>query len=147
LIYCLTFHTFVKMDLLPSSQHESRQGRVLLTLSPPPSVNRIWQRGRGGKVFRSRAYTAWLRKSHLMAGQPGCLVGRVAIRITIFGGVGWRVGRDIDNIHKPAIDFLVHSGVIPDDNWHIVRRVTISYCDGKHKKDRAYIRIHVRSIE
>lgn len=133
------------MDSL-SKQNEHRRDRVTITLSPPPSVNRIWQRGRGGKVFRSRAYITWLRMSHLMAGNPGQIQGQVVIRIKIIGGRGWRKGRDIDNIHKPSIDFLVHSRIIEDDNWEIVRRVTISYHDNTDRKARSYIEIQVRRI-
>jgi len=123
---------------------ESRQGRVLLTLGPPPSVNRIWQRGRGGGVFRSRAYSTWLRASHLLCGQAGAILGSVVIRISIHGGKGWRQGRDIDNAAKPIIDFLVHSGVIMDDNYEVVRRVSISYYSPASAKDKAYVRVSVR---
>lgn len=133
-------------DLILTAHEQPSLGQVTLNLSPPPSVNRIWQRGRKGKVYRSKAYTDWLRHSHLMAGRPGRVDGRVLIRIRITGGKGWRRGRDVDNIQKPAIDFLVHCGVIADDNWEIVRRVTVYYCDPVNAKEKASIRVTVRRL-
>lgn len=133
-------------ESLPVPAPNNALDQVVITLGPPPSVNRIWQRGRGGKVFRSRAYTTWLRQSHLMSGRPGHVPGRVIIRVKIYGGKGWRKGRDIDNLQKPAIDFLVHCGVIEDDNWGIVRRVTVSYHDPDNPRDKAFIRVTVRRI-
>jgi len=133
-------------ESMPEADQQPHQDEVTLHLSPPPSMNRIWQRGRGGKVFRSRAYTTWLRQSHLLAGRPGSVKGRVLIRIKIGGGKGWRKGRDIDNIQKPAIDFLVQAGVIEDDNWEIVRRVTVSYYDPPDPKTKAFIKITVRRL-
>ena len=119
---------------------------MILHLSPPPSTNRIWQRGRGGQVFRSKAYTTWLRRSHIVAGRPGKVDGRVMIRVKIIGGKGWRKGRDVDNIQKPLLDFLVHCGVIEDDNWEIVRRVTVFYCDPVKPKDDSKIIVTVRKV-
>lgn len=128
-----------------SSGHH--QGRVSITLRPPPSVNRIWQRGRGGGVFRSRAYSTWLRASHLLCGRSDTVLGPVIVRIKIHGGRGWRQGRDIDNIAKPVIDFLVHSGVIFDDNYEIVRRISISYFPPRNPNDKAYVEVSVRRCQ
>lgn len=74
-------------------------------------------------------------------------MGPVIVRIKIHGGRGWRQGRDIDNIAKPVIDFLVHSGVIFDDNYEIVRRISISYFPPRNPKDKAYVEVSVRRCQ
>ena len=121
--------------------------KVVFNLEPPPSINHIWQRGSRGKVFRSRNYLTWLRISHLMVGRPGSFAGPVAIRLWMIGGKGWRRGRDIDNVLKPILDFLVHAGLIPDDNHDIVQRITITYSDPPKAKDKAFLRVRIHGIK
>jgi Holliday junction resolvase RusA-like endonuclease len=51
----------------------------------------------------------------------------VSISITVRSGTGWRRDRDIDNIVKPTLDWLVRWCVIADDNCGIVRHIEVSY--------------------
>jgi Holliday junction resolvase RusA-like endonuclease len=64
----------------------------------------------------------------------------------MIGGKGWRKGRDIDNVLKPILDFLVHAGLIPDDNHEIVQRITITYSDPPKARDKAFLRVRIHAI-
>lgn len=120
-------------------------GHLLLRLSPPPSVNHIWNRGRGGKVYRSRSYQTWIQRNlfhvgHKLALQPG----PVHVSIHIHGGKGWRKGRDIDNVLKPLMDFLQHIGVIEDDCAEVVASIYVRYHYPKKPADHSWVDVVVQ---
>jgi len=122
-------------------------GPVLLRVSPPPSVNHIWNRGRGGKVYRSRAYQTWITRSLFSTGRKVRMVGGpVCVEIRIWGGKGWRKGRDIDNVLKPLMDYLQHIGAIEDDCSDIVKTITVSFNSPEKPSDKAYIDLAVWTI-
>lgn len=118
---------------------------VKFFLTIPPSVNKIWGRGRNG-VHRTKEYTEWIRINHENLGCPGYVGGQVSISVKITGGIGWRRGRDIDNIIKPVCDMCTSLGVWDDDRCEIVRCVRISFFDGKTKKSRAKCSVVVKKI-
>ena len=122
-------------------------GPVLLRLSPPPSVNHIWNRGRGGKVYRSRAYQTWIVRNMFTTGRKVRQVpGPVSVEIHIWGGKGWRRGRDIDNVLKPLMDYLQHIEAIEDDCSDIVQSITVKFYNPQKPSDKSYIDMTVRTI-
>lgn len=60
-----------------------------------------------------------------MIGKPGQVPGPLEIQIKAITGKGWRKNRDLDNLAKPLIDLLKHSGIIEDDNSTVVKKITI----------------------
>lgn len=103
---------------------------LFVDLPIPPSVNSIWHR-KGRKVYRSKAYTLWLKAADEAAIAQGKLIGSpwkggpVQISMTVFRGKGWRKGRDLDNCAKVVIDWLRSRGHLVDDSWEFVSSVTV----------------------
>lgn len=103
-----------------------------MVLAVPPSVNAIWRAARahggGVKFHKSDKYEGWRKVAvplckYTMAPVPGT----VAVTIVVFGGKGWRKGRDLDNVGKGVMDCLVSAGRIADDCTEFVRRVNMEY--------------------
>jgi Holliday junction resolvase RusA-like endonuclease len=89
---------------------------MILEISIPPSVNRLWRVGRR-RVFCSPQYIAWLRTAgwELLTQRPARFTGPV--RISIAAGRPDRRRRDLDNIAtKALLDLLVAHRVIDDDS-------------------------------
>jgi Holliday junction resolvase RusA-like endonuclease len=120
-------------------------GHLFLRLSPPPSVNHIWNRGRGGKVYRSRSYQTWITRNLFHTGRQVRQVdGPVHVSVTINGGKGWRKGRDIDNVLKPLMDFLQHIGAITDDCAEVVNSIYIRFTPPGKPADKSYVDVVVQ---
>lgn len=118
-----------------------------LTVPIPPSVNHMFVVARK-KVFRSRNYTAWVRRCFCLAKgrQPQQFSQPVSVVITIHGGKGWRRNRDIDNTIKAVVDLIKHLGVIADDSTLHVWETTARYRPPASKKDEAKAVIEVRPV-
>jgi Holliday junction resolvase RusA-like endonuclease len=99
----------------------------LIDLPLPPSVNAIYRKTRHG-VHKSAAYRRWLINAdadYLTSGrQPSWTAGPAKIVIEVVQGKGWR-SRDLDNMLKPLLDWLVTRGMLADDSAAHVRRVEI----------------------
>ena len=85
-------------------------GIIQLTLPVPPSVNTIW-RVSNGRMVKSAKYREWLSCCDVYALQsrvprPG-IKKPCAVDVVIRTGHGWKTSRDIDNILKPILDWLV----------------------------------------
>ena len=104
---------------------------ILITLPVPPSANAIWRPARRGRVVKSAQYSRWLEECDLIGLTTrvprDAIQTPVSISITVRSGTGWRRDRDIDNIVKPTLDWLVRWCVIADDNCGIVRHIEVSY--------------------
>lgn len=104
---------------------------ILITLPVPPSANAIWRVARRGRITKSTAYTKWLHECDIIGLTErvprGSIEHPVSIAITVRSGPGWRRDRDIDNIIKPTLDWLVRWCVLSDDNCGIVRHIEVSY--------------------
>jgi crossover junction endodeoxyribonuclease RusA len=76
--------------------------------------------GSGQRRFPSKSYKAWLAKTP-------ALKHRVSGEIELEYGFWFpdRRNRDAENYVKAVSDYLVNQGVIEDDNWMIVRRMTL----------------------
>lgn len=123
--------------------------RLLLRVTPPPTVNHthVYSRGR---VFRSENYQRWITTNRMLVGNVPPVCGQVRVRVEIFGGSGWRKNRDLDNALKAIMDFLQHCGVIADDGCETVTDVGIcfirSHLTGK-KAPVGFATVEVTRIE
>lgn len=104
---------------------------ILITLPVPPSANAIWRPTRRGRVVKSTHYSRWLEECDLVGLTTrvprDAIQHPVSISLVVRSGTGWRRDRDIDNIIKPTLDWLVRWRVLADDNCGIVRHIEISY--------------------
>lgn len=49
------------------------------------------------------------------------------MRLTIFGGKGWPISRDLDNALKAVLDLLQHLQILNEDNTKHVHGVEVLY--------------------
>lgn len=109
----------------------------------PPSVNHAWKivRTRSGVAakVRSKQYDAWIQEAvlRLRFGMDPAVTYPVAVTVTIGGGSGFRVNRDIDNVLKPVVDALRHAERIREDDVRHVRRVACEYLEPADPKQPA----------
>ena len=100
-----------------------------LDLPVPPSVNGIWRVARG-RVIKSANYRKWLVEATVAEAQQGAKPKKppekkVKILIEVIPGKGFRPDRDLDNVPKPIMDFLVQSGYLIDDSCKFIREITV----------------------
>lgn len=103
-------------------------------LATPPSVNAMYanrsgRKGVGRGRIKTPAYLAWQRGEllALTAQRARPVVPPVNVTIALPN----TMRGDADNRMKPTLDLLVKAGVLPDDNRHIVRSITIGFHDAK----------------
>lgn len=100
-----------------------------LRMTIPPSVNSIWARGKHGSYLTGK-YRAWLDansasvKCQYHGGEPVTLCH---IHIQIYGGPGFRKGRDISNCEKAIGDLLVRTKILEDDNHSVLQKLVLEY--------------------
>jgi Holliday junction resolvase RusA-like endonuclease len=127
---------------LGKNQKPERQRMIELYFSDyPPSVNALWGYGRG-RVFKSKAYVAWLEYAGLLLNtqHPGSIIGPYKLWLQVRGD-GTKA--DVDNLIKPVNDLLQSSGVIQNDRLCCqasIRRVTSGY-------DGLYVRVEPAGVE
>lgn len=99
---------------------------IRIWLPLPPSVNHIWRHARG-RTYQSAGYVKWMKQSDLALatqGIPSGIKGPVEVRMVAFRGKGWlERKRDLDNLWKPCLDFIVRRGLIESDDHQIVKRL------------------------
>lgn len=84
-----------------------------LTLPFPPSMNHYWRRC-GHIMHISEAGKRFRKDVQAVVGlRPRTISGRVSVSVTVFAPD--RRVRDIDNLLKPMLDALTHSGIWLDD--------------------------------
>jgi len=102
---------------------------IQVTLPIPPSVNQIW-RCQGNKIRKSRNYRLWQSAASLAAMTTAiprpAFAKPVAVEMVVRTGHGWRSNRDLDNICKPVLDWLVMWGILASDDCSVVRSVLIT---------------------
>jgi Holliday junction resolvase RusA-like endonuclease len=102
---------------------------VTCTLPIPPSVNSIW-RVSNGRIRKSAKYREWLTccdLSALQARVPRPSISKpCSIEVIVRTGHGWRGSRDIDNLLKPILDWLVRWNILAGDDCSVVRQILIS---------------------
>lgn len=102
---------------------EAARPDVIVTMSRPPSTNKLWARGAGGRRVQSAEYKAWLTaagwevKRQIVGMEPLACRFDLTIEVPISR-------RDSDNWLKPISDLCEHVGVVTNDgNMH---RVTVT---------------------
>ena len=89
---------------------------IKLELPLAPSTNRLWKVGKGGRMYRSPEYMAWLEEAGWMvkAQTKAQILGRYIIHISATKPDKRR--RDLDNLLKSTSDLLVKTKVVDDDS-------------------------------
>jgi crossover junction endodeoxyribonuclease RusA len=114
---------------------------MMLTIPIPPSVNGIWRAvSRGGRThcIKSAPYKRWLNVvvPLMRMGLPH-VPPPARVLILIYGGKGWRRGRDLDNVAKVVLDGLRHAQRIEDDSTEHVVEVRMRYHPAKRVGEAA----------
>lgn len=98
----------------------------------PPTANTMWRTGGRGMrqrkvTYLSEAYRRWKDDAgqRLILQRPTRVEGPVRIVIGLNKGTKHRW--DIDNRVKPVLDLLASHLVIEDDDYTIVREITVHY--------------------
>ena len=104
----------------------------------PVSVNGAYGGGSGQKRFPSKKYKEWLAKCPKLSAEH---INECVYIVYIFYFPDART-RDISNYIKVVDDFLVKSGVLIDDNWKIISRVSIGHGGIDRKNPRVEISIY-----
>jgi crossover junction endodeoxyribonuclease RusA len=99
-----------------------------ISLPVPPSVNALWRMARG-RTIKSSNYRRWLLEADL-AGLTSRIPRNkldypVHVTIVVRTGSGWRSNRDIDNVAKAILDWLVRWEVLAGDDCTIVQGLLI----------------------
>ncbi len=114
-------------------------------LTVPPSVNKVWLRGKHGSYMAPK-YRKWLDQNSKYIEVEREFKEYVHVAIDIHGGKGWRMNRDIDNIFKAVMDLLVKCKVITDDCTKVVVKVAASYLPPSKRTELAYLKVCVEGI-
>jgi Holliday junction resolvase RusA-like endonuclease len=118
------------MQTLPSRAPRRAAQPIHITGLPiAPGVNGLFINA-GRKRVVSPGYRAWREQASavLTAQRPGSITGPV--RITLDVGKTDRRKADIDGRAKAPIDLLVQLGIIPGDDFSIVREVNMRWVFG-----------------
>ena len=99
---------------------------MILSCTPPPSANRLWQRTRNG-MTKSREYRAWLISAgwEVKAQQVKAVGGAVTLTMSVPANGR----RDLDNFIKLVCDLLVSLKLIDGDRFKTVKRITMEWHD------------------
>lgn len=87
--------------------------RISLELPYPPSINHYYRRV-GARTIISKEGREYRAKICIQLGQPVPLAGPLGMRIDVYPPDRRR--RDVDNIQKPVLDALQHTGIYGDDS-------------------------------
>jgi hypothetical protein len=110
----------------PKGKRSVRIHSETATLAVPPSANALWE-GMGQARRKTDAYVAWL-EAHKGAVQVFTdIEPPVRVMIGVYGGPGWQLSRDLDNVIKPIGDLLVSAGILEDDTTKYVRAWAVNY--------------------
>lgn len=114
----------------------------------PPSTNALY-RVFQGRSIKSAGYRKWADAvaTSLKSQGAGPLCPPCELVLTIHGGTGWRVNRDLDNALKATQDAMVEAGILPGDDCQRLRLTCAKYVPAKHKKSEAVALVSVREVE
>ena len=91
-----------------------------ITLPFPPSINGLYGGGSGQRRFPSKQYKAWLAKCPRLEPHK---FGSIDIEYHFY--FPDNRNRDSENYIKAIGDYLVNEGVLLDDNWRVVKKMTL----------------------
>ena len=111
---------------------------IRIELPIPPSVNNLFFNA-GGKRIISANYLCWKSDAGWRVRQqkPAEFIVPVALTLTILGGKGFPINRDLDNCWKAVQDLLKELCVIPGDSVVWVRELHSYYLPPADKKQAA----------
>ena len=109
-----------------------------LTLPLPPSVNSAYGGGSGQQRFKSASYKRWLLSCPAVTNRP-LINFPVELQYDVY--LPDARLRDIANYEKLPTDFLVKNGILEDDNFNIVKYVSIEFKGIDKKNPRVEINI------
>ena len=107
------------------------------TIAIPPTSNNLFLT-RGRKRIKTAQYRQWIEANGpRLRSMQKATVYPVEVRMTIYGGKGFRTNSDIANREKAATDLLVSCGILIDDSVKFVRKTTAEYVPPASKADVA----------
>ena len=120
---------------------------AILELPIPPTTNHLFITVRGRRIV-SPDYTVWRTEAgkKLQGQSPAHIVGPVHLKLTIHGGKGFPVNRDLDNCFKAVLDLLVTHNVVEADDIRIVRSVYAEYLAPINRKAEARCTVSLKSV-
>lgn len=92
-----------------------------ITLPFPPSVNALYGGGSNQRRFPSKKYKAWLASCPEL---ESAKLKSVTIEYNFY--FPDNRNRDSENYIKALGDYLVNEGVLEDDNWRVVQKMTLN---------------------
>lgn len=103
-------------------------------------------RGRFPMLLSSKAYQAWHETAswELKSQKPPQGIDLCEIHIKLYAPDMHKA--DLTNKAESIMDLLVDNGVIVDDNWWVVRKITLEFML-KDKNPRAEVFIHSLAID
>lgn len=105
---------------------------ISLILPFPPSVNRLWRAGKGGKVYISGPYAAWRTlglwriSEQMRRSYPGQSIAG-GYRLIVEAVKPDRRKRDLGNLEKAISDLIVAAGVVEDD--HLCQEIFLRWVE------------------
>ena len=93
---------------------------IKITLPFPPSVNSLYGGGSAQKRFPSKKYKEWLLLCPKLTAH-----GQNSVHLTYKYYFKDNRDRDCENFCKAVSDYLVKQKVIEDDNWKVVKSLTL----------------------
>jgi Holliday junction resolvase RusA-like endonuclease len=119
-------------------------------LTPPPSTNNIWRRGKKG-TYLAPHYRTWIDthrpQVESVFGESTNPLSLARLEILVSGGTGLRRGRDLDNLAKAICDLLVRCCVITDDCYDVVQEISLKYLGGYRGDTPAFVDVFVHELE
>lgn len=100
------------------------------SIPTPPTANKIWRKGKGGRIHKSQEYVSWLNDAGILvkAQKPTPLKDPARVEVRIYM-VRPRKNADIDNRIKPILDLMQHLEIIKNDS--LVHRVSAEWISRK----------------
>jgi hypothetical protein len=103
---------------------------ISITIGSPFSANKMYTPSQKYGLVKSKKYKTWIENNlPLFELMDKPTKFPVEVVISVFGGRGFGVGSDVDNITKPIGDILVRAKVVPDDNYKFIEKYTLKFMD------------------
>lgn len=124
--------------------------KVTAYIGKPFSANKMYAPMKAGGMCKTRAYNAWIKlnTSKVVKQLKPIAQFPVSVQVTIMGGADWNSKtqsghKDLDNTHKPIVDLLVKSQIIPDDSHEYIDRIQSKFMPFKHGVTQTVIEIEI----
>lgn len=108
--------------------------RLFFLLPIPPSVNNLYANVKGIGRVPTKGHAAWKTRADCALWEQkvsGRFDGPCRVVVTITGGKGFPMSRDIDNTLKAVLDFVVAKKIVRADNVTCITEATARFVAGK----------------